>query len=155
MTISQEQFDDLLSRTALAALFYYAEIAFDDDGPNLQNDIAYCLEPVAGIADEDAGTVHIESAGRRRLRGFGAAQIIVTMLLTNFNIRKIAAFMSDRIKEDDKRDALGEPAVAIIRRRDREWRNPYTDTYPPGVERPDKGKRGALTDETGGPPLRT
>ncbi|TFD02786.1 hypothetical protein [Cryobacterium sp. TMT1-66-1] len=100
------------------------------------------------------GTEDIESAGRRRLRGFGAAQIIVTVLLTNFNIRKIAAFMSDKIKEDAKRNALGEPAVAIIRRRDREWRNPYTDTYPPGVARPDKGKSGALTDETGGPPRR-
>ncbi|WP_157509319.1 hypothetical protein [Glaciibacter superstes] len=36
------------------------------------------------------GTEDIESAGRRRVRGFGAAQIIVTMLLTNFNMRKIA-----------------------------------------------------------------
>ncbi|WP_104200578.1 hypothetical protein [Cryobacterium sp. Y29] len=54
MTIPQEQFDDLLSRTALAALFYYPEVAVDDDGRNLQNDIVYCLEPVAGIGDEDA-----------------------------------------------------------------------------------------------------
>ena len=53
MTIPQEQFDDLLSRTALAALFYYPEIAVDDDGHNLQVDIAYCLEPVAAIADDD------------------------------------------------------------------------------------------------------
>ena len=54
MTIPQEQFDDLLSRTALAALFHYPEVAVDGDGPNLQNDIAYCMEPVAGIANEDA-----------------------------------------------------------------------------------------------------
>ena len=40
MTIPQEQFDDLLSRTALAALFYYPAIAVDGDGPNRQNDIA-------------------------------------------------------------------------------------------------------------------
>ena len=59
MTIPQEQFDDLLSRTALAALFYYPEIAVDDHGPNLQNDIAYCLEPVAGIADEDAEQLRV------------------------------------------------------------------------------------------------
>ncbi|WP_104090862.1 hypothetical protein [Cryobacterium sp. N19] len=59
MTISQEQFDDLLSRSALAALFYYPEIAVDDDGRNLQKDIAYCLEPVAGIGDEDADRLRV------------------------------------------------------------------------------------------------
>ncbi|TFD54670.1 hypothetical protein E3T46_00725 [Cryobacterium sp. Hh11] len=59
MAIPQEQFDDLLSRTALAALFYYPEVAVDDDGLNLQNDIAYCLEPDAGIADEDAERLRV------------------------------------------------------------------------------------------------
>jgi hypothetical protein len=59
MTIPQEQFDDLLSRTALAALFYYPEVAVDDVGRNLQNDIAYCLEPVAGIGDEDAERLRV------------------------------------------------------------------------------------------------
>lgn len=54
MTIPQDQLDDLLSRTALAALFYYPEIAVDDDDYNLQNDITYCLEPVTAIAAEDA-----------------------------------------------------------------------------------------------------
>ena len=42
MTLPQEQFDDLLSHTALAAL-YYPEVAVDDGGPNLQNDITNCL----------------------------------------------------------------------------------------------------------------
>jgi hypothetical protein len=59
MAISQEQFDDLLSRTALAALFYYPEVAVDDDGRNMQNDIAYCVEPVAGIGDEDAERLRV------------------------------------------------------------------------------------------------
>ena len=59
MTISQEQFDDLLSRTGLAALFYFPEVAVDDDGPNVLNDIAYCLEPVAGIEDEDAERLRV------------------------------------------------------------------------------------------------
>jgi hypothetical protein len=54
MTIPQEQFDDLLSRAALAALFYYPEIAVDDNEYSIQNDIAYCLEPVSAIGDEDA-----------------------------------------------------------------------------------------------------
>ena len=100
------------------------------------------------------GTEDIETAGRRRVRGLGAAQIIVTMLLTNFNLRKIAAFISDKIKADAKSESRGEPAVALVRRRDREWHNPYTDTYPPGVLRPDKAKPPGSVDGTGGPPLR-
>jgi hypothetical protein len=59
MTIPQEQFDDLLSRAALAALFYYPEIAVDDADYNIQNDIGYCMEPVAGIADEDAERLRV------------------------------------------------------------------------------------------------
>ena len=59
MMIPQEQFDDLLSRTALAALFYYPEIAVDDDDYRIQADIAYCMEPVAGIADEDAERLRV------------------------------------------------------------------------------------------------
>jgi len=54
MTISQEQFDDLLSRAALAALFYYPEIVVDDDDYRIQNDVDYCMEPVVGIAHEAA-----------------------------------------------------------------------------------------------------
>ncbi|MET0781166.1 MAG: hypothetical protein ABWZ16_06585 [Microbacterium sp.] len=53
MTVPQEQFDDLLSRTALAALFYYPEIAVDDAEYDLQRDIEYCLEPIDGLAAED------------------------------------------------------------------------------------------------------
>ena len=103
---------------------------------------------------KSGGTEDIESASRRRVRGFGAAQIIVTMLLTNFNLRKIAAFISDKIKDDAKKQVNGEPPVALVRRRDREFHNPYTDTYPPDVERPTRPKR-SDGDETGGPPRRT
>ena len=99
------------------------------------------------------GTEDIQSAGRRRVRGLAAAQVIITMLVTNFNIRKIAAFISDKIKADAKSQATG-PAERLIRARDREWHNPCTDTYPTGVTRPDKAKP-APSDETGGPPLRT
>ena len=63
MTIPQEQFDDLLSRTALAAVFYYPEVAVDADGPNLQADIAYCLEPVDGIGDADAARLRVGVGG--------------------------------------------------------------------------------------------
>lgn len=99
------------------------------------------------------GTERIDDASRRQVRGFGAAQIIITLLITNYNLRKIAAFMSDRIRENAKRNILGKPAKKTIRRRDREHYNPYTDTYPAGVERPaGQKKRGAINDDTGGPP---
>jgi hypothetical protein len=58
MTIPQEQFDDLLGRTALAALFYYPEVALED-GYNLQNDIAYCLEPVSVLREDDLERLRI------------------------------------------------------------------------------------------------
>ncbi|WP_137843369.1 hypothetical protein [Microbacterium sp. 2FI] len=57
MTIPQAQFDDLLHRAALAALFYYPEVVLQDGDFDLQKDIDYCMEPVAGLADEDATRV--------------------------------------------------------------------------------------------------
>ena len=53
MTLPQDNFDELLHRTALASLFYYPEIAVDDGDYNLQNDIAHCLEPVATLGEDD------------------------------------------------------------------------------------------------------
>lgn len=99
------------------------------------------------------GTERIEDASRRLVRGFGAAQIIITLLITNYNLRKIAAFMSDRIREAAKHQTWGKPVEKTVRRRDREHYNSYTDTYPAGVERPaGQKKRGAINDDTGGPP---
>lgn len=54
MTIPQEQFDDLLTRTALAALFYYPEIVAEDADYNIDKDIEYCMEPVSAIWEQDA-----------------------------------------------------------------------------------------------------
>jgi hypothetical protein len=53
MTLPQDNFDELLQRTALASLFYYAEIAVDDGDYNLQKDIEYCLEPVVELGSDD------------------------------------------------------------------------------------------------------
>ncbi|MDJ0379031.1 hypothetical protein [Cryobacterium sp. PH31-L1] len=99
MTIPQEHFDDLLSRTALAALFYYPEV--DDDGPNLQNDIAYCLEPVAGIADENAERLRVvvgrvitnPTAHRSELLALGAGSAAC----------RVAAIMNDPLKKVPRR----------------------------------------------------
>ena len=52
MTIPQDQFDELLSRTALAALFYYPEVAVDVAGYTIQNDVEYCMEPIFGLPRE-------------------------------------------------------------------------------------------------------
>ncbi|TFC16536.1 hypothetical protein [Cryobacterium glucosi] len=132
-----------------AQAFEYGTKEWDEFHTHARNSIESLNEQI-----KSGGTEDIESATRRRVRGFGAAQIIVTILLTNFNLRKIAAFISDKIKEEAKRQSNGEPVVRTVRRRDREFYNPYTDTYPPGVARPDKAKP-PTTDETGGPPLRT
>lgn len=53
MGVPQEQFDDLLQRTALASLFYYPEIAIDDADYDLEKDVAYCLEPMSGLDADD------------------------------------------------------------------------------------------------------
>ena len=80
----------------------------------------------AGIKDE--GKEHIEGASRRRVRGFAAAQVFVTVLLTNFNLRKIASFLHTRIATDVAAARGKQPAEKTLRRRDRIWYNPYTKT---------------------------
>ena len=59
MTISQEQFDDLLGRTALAALFYFPEVTVENGEYRIQDDVAYCLQPVDGLPAAD-----VERLGR-------------------------------------------------------------------------------------------
>jgi hypothetical protein len=63
MTIPQQQFDDLLSRAAIAALFYYPEIVVDDEHNRIQNDVDYCMEPVDGL-EEDAAERLRDAVGR-------------------------------------------------------------------------------------------
>ena len=71
-----------------------------------------------------SGDEDIETAGRRRVRGIAAAQILVALLIVNHNLRKIAAFLSDQ-KIERVRTTL---RVYILRRRDRVWANRYTKT---------------------------
>ena len=93
----------------------------------------------------------LHSSSRRLVRGFAAAQVMMTLIVAAFNIRKIATFINDLIHEA----ATGGPKEPKVRKRDREHYNPYTGTYPPGVV-PPNGKK-PLPDDgdgTGGPPLR-
>ncbi|MRG58780.1 hypothetical protein GE115_02665 [Agromyces sp. CFH 90414] len=53
MTNAQPQFDDLLGRTALAALFYLPEVGVDGGDYRIEDDVEYCLEPVTGVPDGD------------------------------------------------------------------------------------------------------
>ena len=71
---------------------------------------------------KDPGTEQMELSGRRRVRGFAAAQLFITILLVNYNLRKIASFLWE--------EEHGNPAPEnpIMRRRDRVWDNPYTKT---------------------------
>ena len=65
----------------------------------------------------------MELSGRRRVRGFAAAQLFITILLVNYNLRKIASFLWE--------EEHGNPAPEnpIMRRRDRVWDNPlHEDT---------------------------
>ncbi|ANJ27343.1 hypothetical protein [Agromyces aureus] len=53
MTRSQEQFDDLLGRTALAALFYLPEVTVTDGVYRIQDDVEYCLHAVDGLEEDE------------------------------------------------------------------------------------------------------
>ena len=46
---------------------------------------------------KDDGKEVVASSGRRRVRGFAAGQILVTIMLINFNLRTIAKFLRDEI----------------------------------------------------------
>ena len=71
------------------------------------------------------------------MRGFAAAAVFVTILLTNYNLRKIAAFLHDA--ELEKVEPTKRPPAEPhrLRRRDREFYNPYTKTTPPGLRPPE------------------
>ncbi|KQM83643.1 hypothetical protein [Agromyces sp. Leaf222] len=54
MTRSQEQFDDLLGRTALAALFYLPEVTVTDGAYRIQDDVEYCLQAVDELDPDES-----------------------------------------------------------------------------------------------------
>jgi hypothetical protein len=75
---------------------------------------------------KDTGKEGVASSGRRRVRGFAAGQTLVTIMVTNFNLRTIAAFLQDeKFAAEEPNRIRPEP---IMRRRDRVWDNLYTRT---------------------------
>ena len=75
---------------------------------------------------KDDGKEVVASSGRRRIRGFAAGQILVTIMLINFNLRAIAKFLRDEVEAESEPDRVR--ADPIIRRRDRVWDNASTET---------------------------
>jgi hypothetical protein len=62
---------------------------------------------------KDPSRENIGDASRRNVRGFAAAQVFVTILLTNYNLRTIAAFLAKRIHEDDGRERVIESDTIV------------------------------------------
>ncbi|MBC7594334.1 MAG: hypothetical protein H7288_10395 [Kineosporiaceae bacterium] len=71
---------------------------------------------------KDPGTEQMELSGRRRVLGFAAAQLFITILLVNYNLRKTASFLWE------EEHGIPAPENTIMRRRGRAWYNPYTKT---------------------------
>lgn len=65
----------------------------------------------------------IEHGGSGPRHQRSAAQIVITLLLVNHNIRKVGAFLDDQLRRERKSNPA-EPAP--LRRRDRTWQNKYT-----------------------------
>ena len=78
----------------------------------------------SGCKDDEKEVV--ASSGHRKVRGFAAGQILVTIVLINFNLRTIAKFLSDEVEAESEPDRVR--ADPIVRRRDRVWDNAYTKT---------------------------
>ncbi|MCR2800564.1 MULTISPECIES: hypothetical protein [unclassified Microbacterium] len=96
----------------------------------------------------------LEDAGRRRVRGPAAAQVLISFLIANYNLRKIAAWLDDYI-----RGRLPDPAkFRPLRRRDRVWANRYTKTTGDGDPTiPPRGPQAAAAADSDDPlvPMRT
>ncbi|GGM63561.1 hypothetical protein [Microbacterium saperdae] len=110
---------DLTEMQAPQQAFDYGSEEWETFHDHARNAVESGNEQLKASGDED-----IETAGRRRVRGIAAAQILVTLLIVNHNLRKIAAFLSDQEIER----ARTTPRVYILRRRDRVWANRYTKT---------------------------
>ena len=111
--------------------------AFDYRSPEWDTFHKHARNSIESLNAGVKGTGHeaIEDSGRRRVRGFAAAQVFATILLVNYNLRRIAAFLAN--EAHSKAESRTAPkAPAIRRRRDRVWLNNSTDTYPDGYERP-------------------
>jgi hypothetical protein len=85
----------------------------------------------SGTQVKAGGTEQLELS----TRGFAAAGVFVAILLTNYNLRTIAAFIQEELlAELNPADPTIPAREPLLRRRDRLWHNPYTGTYPPRLK---------------------
>ncbi|MCU1471005.1 MAG: hypothetical protein JWQ39_2154 [Glaciihabitans sp.] len=125
-SVSFHQSDGLRQRQA----FPYKSKEWDEFHKHARNSIESLNDQV-----KDGGTEQLELSTRRRVRGFAAAGVFVAILLTNYNLRTIAAFIQEELlAELNPPDPTIPAREKLKRRRDRVWHNPYTNTYPVGAK---------------------
>jgi hypothetical protein len=125
-SVSFDPSDGLRQRQA----FPYKSKEWDEFHKHARNSIESLNDQV-----KDGGTEQLELSTRRRVRGFAAAGVFVAILLTSYNLRTIAAFIQEEIlAEFASAESNGAIPEKRQRRRDREWHNPYTNTYPRGAK---------------------
>ncbi len=110
---------DLTAMRQPAQAFDYGTDEWEEFHHHARNTVESENQQLKASGDED-----IETAGRRRVRGISAAQIIITVLLVNHNIRKIASFLDD----EQRRERKTTPAAPAPPRRRERWANKYTKT---------------------------
>ena len=86
------------------------------------------IEGLNGNSKDD-GQESIDSAARRKVRGFAAAGFFTAILLTVFNLRTIATFLKAEHTAAEK-GQHNDPREKVRRRRDRVSVNTYTGTLP-------------------------
>lgn len=64
MTISDDQVREVFERVGLACLMYYPEIHVDDDEYDLQEQAAWCIEPIIDELSDDARAAVTETVAR-------------------------------------------------------------------------------------------
>ncbi|MCR2816848.1 hypothetical protein [Microbacterium jiangjiandongii] len=140
---------DLTKMMNPAQAFGYGSKEWDEFHSHARNSIESANQQIKDPASEA-----LEDAGRRRVRGPAAAQVLISFLITNYNLRKIAAWL-----DDHARGRLPDPAkYKPLRRRDRVWANRYTKTTGNGDPTiPPRGPQAAAAAGSDDPlvPMRT
>ncbi len=120
------------------------EQAFEYGSPEQNEFHSYARQSIESL-NKGIKEDHLESLktpGRRRVRGFAAAAFAATILIVNYNIRKIASFLHDEMLAGAQGTV---PESETRRRRDRDFFNAYTGTTPKGLKVPERvEQRGTL-----------
>lgn len=113
------------------------EQAFEYGSPEWQQFHTHARQSIESTNAQmkDATGSDLDEPHRRRARGFAAAAFFSTILITTFNIAKIAVFLHDRRQRQIQGSVDRDKPTA--RRRDSTFYNPYTKTLPAGLKSPE------------------